>query len=76
MIAIDALVHNFLVRTGILARFAADHSYGAACYRAGMVGGHRARSHRRHAYAAVSGLPEAAQVCSPSCGGRVDEPSG
>ena len=34
------------------------------------------RSHRRHAHAAVSGLPEAAQVCSPSCGGRVDEPSG
>jgi hypothetical protein len=34
MIAIDTLVHNFLVRTGILARFAADHSYGAACYRA------------------------------------------
>ena len=26
MIAIDTLVHNFLVRTGILARFAADHS--------------------------------------------------
>src|SRR5271169_3596941 len=35
MIAIDTLVHNFLVRTGILARFAADHSYGAACYQAG-----------------------------------------
>ena len=35
MIAIDTLVHNFLVRTGILARFDADHSYGAACYRAG-----------------------------------------
>jgi hypothetical protein len=33
MIAIDTLVHNFLVRTGILARFDADHSYGAACYR-------------------------------------------
>jgi hypothetical protein len=31
MIAIDTLVHNFLVRTGILARFEADHSYGAAC---------------------------------------------
>jgi len=29
MIAIDTLVHNFLVRTGILARFRADHSYGA-----------------------------------------------
>jgi hypothetical protein len=35
MIAIDTLVHNFLVRTGILAGFAADHSYGAACYQAG-----------------------------------------
>ena len=34
MIAIDTLVHNFLVRTGILARFEADHSYGAACYQA------------------------------------------
>jgi hypothetical protein len=35
MIAIDTLVHNFLVRTGILERFKADHSYGAACYQAG-----------------------------------------
>jgi hypothetical protein len=35
MIAIDTLVHNFLVRTGILARFEAEHSYGAACYQAG-----------------------------------------
>ena len=35
MIAIDTLVHNFLVRTGILARFKADHAYGAACYQAG-----------------------------------------
>ena len=35
-----------------------------------------ARPHRRHADVAVSGLPEAAQVCAPSCGGRVDEPSG
>jgi hypothetical protein len=35
MIAIDTLVHNFLVRTGILGRFEADHSYGAACYQAG-----------------------------------------
>ena len=34
MIAIDTLVHNFLVRTGILARFEANHSYGAACYQA------------------------------------------
>ena len=35
MIAIDTLVHNFLVRTGILARFEADHSYGVACYQTG-----------------------------------------
>jgi hypothetical protein len=35
MIAIDTLVHNFLHRTGILARFNADHAYGAACYRSG-----------------------------------------
>ena len=35
MIAIDTLVHNFLHRTGILQRFDADHSYGAACYQAG-----------------------------------------
>ncbi len=35
MIAIDTLVHNFLHRTGILARFGADHQYGAACYRPG-----------------------------------------
>ena len=35
MIAIDTLVHNFLVRTGILHRFDAEHSYGAACYRPG-----------------------------------------
>ena len=35
MIAIDTLVHNFLHRTGILARFNANHSYGAACYRSG-----------------------------------------
>ena len=41
----------------------------------GVVGSHRPRSHRRHVHAAVSGLPEAAQVCSPSCGSRVDKPS-
>ena len=35
MIAIDTLVHNFLHRTGILARFGADHVYGSACYRPG-----------------------------------------
>jgi hypothetical protein len=35
MIAVDTLVHNFLHRTGILARFNANHVYGAACYRPG-----------------------------------------
>ena len=35
MIAIDTLVHNFLVRTGILAKFEANHSYGTACYQPG-----------------------------------------
>jgi hypothetical protein len=34
MIAIDTLVHNFLHRTGVLARFGADHPYGPGCYRA------------------------------------------
>jgi hypothetical protein len=33
MIAVDTLVHNFLVRTGILHRLSANHPYGAACYR-------------------------------------------
>ncbi len=32
-IVVDTLVHNFLHRTGILARFGADHPYGTACYR-------------------------------------------
>ena len=32
MIAIDTLVHNFLTRTGILARARAEHLYGPACY--------------------------------------------
>ena len=32
MIAIDTLVHNFLVRSGILRRLEADHAYGPACY--------------------------------------------
>jgi hypothetical protein len=35
MIAVDTLVHNWLVRTGILHRFEADHAYGMACYRPG-----------------------------------------
>jgi len=35
LIAVDTLVHNFLHRTGILARFMADHPYGPGCYRLG-----------------------------------------
>jgi hypothetical protein len=35
MVAIDTLVHNFLVRTGILGRFDADHPYGPTCYQPG-----------------------------------------
>jgi hypothetical protein len=31
MIAVDSLVHNFLYRTGVLARFGAEHRYGSAC---------------------------------------------
>jgi hypothetical protein len=32
LIAVDTLVHNFLHRTGILRKFAAEHSYGDKCY--------------------------------------------
>jgi hypothetical protein len=35
LIAVDTLVHNFLHRTGILARFKATHPYGVGCYRPG-----------------------------------------
>jgi hypothetical protein len=35
MIAVDTLVHNFLHRTGILTACDGDHTFGAACYRAG-----------------------------------------
>ncbi|WP_200905698.1 hypothetical protein [Methylobacterium sp. ARG-1] len=31
MIAVDSLVHNFLRRTGTLARFDAEHAFGPAC---------------------------------------------
>jgi hypothetical protein len=34
-VAIDSLVHNFLHRSGILQRFAADHLYGSGCYAPG-----------------------------------------
>jgi hypothetical protein len=32
LIAVDSLVHNFFVRSGILARANAKHPYGARCY--------------------------------------------
>lgn len=32
MIAIDTLVHNFLIRTGIHHRYGVDHKHGASCY--------------------------------------------
>jgi len=32
LIAVDTLVHNFLHRTGILARLGAEHIYGTRCY--------------------------------------------
>ncbi len=35
LIAVDTLVHNFLHRTGILARFKAAHPYGPGCYQPG-----------------------------------------
>jgi hypothetical protein len=35
LIAVDTLVHNFLHRTGILARFKAVHPFGPGCYRQG-----------------------------------------
>jgi hypothetical protein len=35
LIAVDTLVHNFLHRTGILARSKASHPYGPGCYRPG-----------------------------------------
>jgi hypothetical protein len=35
LIAVDTLVHNFLHRTGIIARLGMPHPYGPRCYRAG-----------------------------------------
>lgn len=34
-VVVDKLVHNFLHRTGILQRFAAEHPYGVGCYGSG-----------------------------------------
>jgi hypothetical protein len=38
MIAIDTLVHNFLIRTGILDGCGTPHTYGSACYGKGGCG--------------------------------------
>jgi len=46
MIAIDTLVHNFLRRTGILRRFAADHPLWGCVLQAGWVRGHHSGSCR------------------------------
>lgn len=35
MVAVDTLVHNWLCRTGIIARLGSRHPYGPACYREG-----------------------------------------
>lgn len=35
MVVVDSLLHNFLHRTGVLRRFAADHAYGSRCYAKG-----------------------------------------
>ncbi|RLQ86836.1 hypothetical protein [Notoacmeibacter ruber] len=32
LIVVDTLVHNFLIRTGILRQFGFEHPYGAGCY--------------------------------------------
>ena len=68
------------VATGLPADLGRDRAW-ASRHRSGsprlrVVGSHRPRSQRRHVHVAVSGLPEAAQVCSPSDRNRVDEPSG
>jgi hypothetical protein len=58
MIAIDTLVHNFLVRSGILARFEADHSYGAACYQPGGCADIIEAAHRIDAQQFNPGFPQ------------------
>ena len=35
VVVVDTLVHNLLIRSGILRRFRAEHAYGAACYAEG-----------------------------------------
>jgi hypothetical protein len=35
MVAVDSLVHNFMVRTGVLRRSGAEHAYGSGCYATG-----------------------------------------
>ena len=68
------------VATGLPSNLGRDRAWASrdSSGRLGLrvVGSHRHRSHRRYVHVAVSGLPEAAKVCSPSCGSRVDEPTG
>ena len=35
LVVIDSLVHNQMTRSGILARYRAEHRYGSACYQSG-----------------------------------------
>jgi hypothetical protein len=64
MVAVDTLVHNYLHRTGILARFDAAHQYGPQCYQAGycanFAGG--VPPHRRSSI-----RPELSGGLSPLC---------
>lgn len=39
MIVVDSLVHNFMVRTGMLRDFGRGHAYGPACYQPGGCAG-------------------------------------
>jgi hypothetical protein len=66
MIAVDTLVHNWLVRTGILHRFEADHAYGMACYRPGGCASiiETVSGHRRPAV--QPGLPKVVSAVRPA----------
>jgi len=62
MVAVDTLVHNFLVRTGILRRFNADHAYGTGLLPAWRVcrhhrGGRRANRCQRVQLAVSKSFP-------------------
>ena len=83
MIAIDTLVHNFLVRTGILGRFEANHSYGAACYQPGgcadiinAVAQHKCRGAADRCPTIQSRFSAAVSAVRPSCHPAVLRPVG